>query len=356
MTEEAYITKTRYYQVDMLAPDSAIIEVAAETIRRGGLVAFPTETVYGLGANACDGAAVDKIFRAKGRPANDPLIVHIAALDQLPQVAIDIPDIAFALYERFCPGPLTLVLSKQAQIPQALTAGLDSVAVRIPSHAVALALIRASALPIAAPSANKFSRPSPTCAQHVLDDLDGHVDLVLDGGSCSIGVESTIVSLLDNRPKLLRAGGVSLEALREVVPDITYRPRYLHDDATAAPAPGNLLRHYSPRAKVVLFQGEKDADVYAAMREYISSHSKVGVMAMDDVAAHFAGLDVIVEHWGADLDEAALRLFAVLRALDRRGVEQILVRMPKTCGLGLAIGDRLLRAAVGQVIEVKPRT
>ena len=168
MTEAPYIAETRCCQVDMLTPDSAIIEVAAETIRRGGLVAFPTETVYGLGANACDGTAIDKIFRAKGRPANDPLIVHIAALDQVPQVAIDIPDVAYALFERFAPGPLTLVLSKQAQIPQALTAGLDSVAVRIPSHAVALALIRASALPIAAPSANKFSRPSPTCARHVL--------------------------------------------------------------------------------------------------------------------------------------------------------------------------------------------
>ena len=255
------------------------------------------------------------------------------------------------------PGSVdTGVKQRQAQIPWALTAGLDSVAVRIPSHAVALALIRASALPIAAPSANKFSRPSPTCAQHVLDDLDGHVDLVLDGGNSSIGVESTIVSLLEQRPKLLRAGGVSLEALREVVPDITYQPRYVHDDATAAPAPGNMLRHYSPRAKVVLFEGENDADVYAAMREYISGHSQVGVMAMDEDAAQFSGLDVIVERWGADLDEAALRLFAVLRALDRRGVEQILVRMPTSAGLGLAIGDRLLRAAVGQVIEVKPRT
>ena len=165
------------------------------------------------------------------------------------------------------------------------------------------------------------------------------------GGSSSIGVESTIVSLLEQRPKLLRAGGVSLEALREVVPDITYQPRYLHDDATAAPAPGNLLRHYSPRAKVVLFQGESDADVYAAMREYISVHSNVGVLAMHDDAAHFSGLDAIVERWGADLDEAALRLFAALRALDNLGVEQILVRLPKTCGLG--IGNRGSTVASG---------
>ena len=240
---------TKHLPIDRLAPAAEAIALAGETIRAGGLVAFPTETVYGLGANAWDTQAVARIFHAKGRPSTDPLIVHIADMEQLSQVARAIPASARELCRRFWPGALTLVLPKANAIPANLTAGLDTVAVRMPDHAVALALLRNAGVPIAAPSANLFSRPSPTSAQHVLEDLAGHVDIVLDAGSTTIGLESTIVSLVDNPPRLLRPGGISLESLREIVPDLRYEPQYIAEDGEAAPAPGTMLKHYAPRAR-----------------------------------------------------------------------------------------------------------
>ena len=351
---EPYRARTCYSHVDALSPDPDVIEAAAKIIRCGRLVAFPTETVYGLGANALSAEAINRIYRAKGRPASDPLIAHIGQIEQLQGIAVDIPDIARLLFEQFAPGPLTLVLRKHENIPANLTAGMDTVAVRMPDHAVALALIRAARVPLAAPSANKFSRPSPTSGQHVLNDLDGSVDMILDAGSATIGVESTIVSLVGSVPQLLRPGGVSFEDLRGIVPDIIYRPRYLRDDGNAAPAPGILLKHYSPRAKVLLFRGNDDEAVFAAMREHIRRGGRIGAMLMEAELAQFDGLQIKVANLGANLDQAALRLFAALRELDQMGVAEILVRAPQQQGLGLAIGDRLLRAAVGNVIEVKP--
>ena len=255
------------------------------------------------GANAFDEAAVAKIFAAKGRPANDPLIVHIARFDQLSQVAKQIPAGALELSRRFWPGPLTLVLQKAERIPANLTAGLDTVAVRMPDHDVALALLRAANVPIAAPSANQFSRPSPTSSQHVIDDLDGLVDVVLDGGLTPIGVESTILSLIDAPPRILRPGGIAVEALRELIPDLRYEPSYLNDELSAAPAPGTMLRHYSPRARVILFSGDDDVEVYAAMRAEIAAHDRVGILASDADLAAFADLDVPMERLGADADD-----------------------------------------------------
>ncbi|MCY4072653.1 MAG: L-threonylcarbamoyladenylate synthase [Chloroflexi bacterium] len=352
---EPYTTTTVYFQVDPQVPERRPIELAGETIRDGGLVAFPTETVYGLGANALDKAAVEKIFRAKGRPANDPLIVHIADLSHLPRLAVSVPELAYRLLDRFAPGALTLVLNKRETVPANLTAGMDTVAVRIPDHAVALALINAAGRPIAAPSANKFSRPSPTTAQHVVDDLEGRVDIILDGGPTAIGLESTILSLVGGAPQVLRPGGVALEELRAIVPDLTYQPRYLTGDDTASPSPGSMLKHYSPRATVILFRGEDDVAVWAAIKAFADDHDHVGVMTLEKDVRRFADLDVKVESLGADLDAAATRLFSALRALDSRGAKWILARAPDTTGVGLAIGDRLLRAAEGDVIDVKPR-
>ena len=349
---EPYLTQTQCCCVSPLSPDRELIKAAGDVIRRGGLVAFPTETVYGLGANAWDKAAVGRIFRAKGRPANDPLIVHIAHLDQVAEIARDVPDAASALCQRFWPGALTLILKKQARIPNELTAGLDTVALRLPDHTVAQALLKQAGVPIAAPSANTFSRPSPTTAAHVMDDLAGHVDMVLDGGAAAIGVESTILSLVGDVPRILRPGGVSLEALRQVLPRVIYQPAYLTEDVAAAPSPGAMLRHYSPRARVVLFRGDDDEAVFAAMRDFIADQQNAGVMALDADAAQFAGLDVAVAALGATVDEAALRLFAALRSLDKQGLDLIVARAPRAKGLGLAVRDRLLRAAVGQVIEV----
>ncbi len=344
--------RTRVFRVDPKAPQPEAIAVAGRTIRAGGLVAFPTETVYGLGANAFDDAAVAKIFAAKGRPANDPLIVHIARIDQLPQVAKGIPAQALELSRRFWPGPLTLVLEKAERIPANLTAGLDTVALRMPNHAVALALLRSANTPIAAPSANQFSRPSPTSARHVIDDLDGLVDVLLDGGLTPIGVESTILSLVDDPPRVLRPGGIPIEALREALPDLHYEPAYLADDVSPAPAPGNMLRHYSPRARVILFAGADDAEVYAAMRAEIAGHKRVGLLASDADAVEFADLEIPIERLGADADAAARRLFAALRSLDQQGMDCILARAPAKTGLGLALWDRLLRAAAGSLVEV----
>lgn len=327
---------------------------AGAAIRAGKLVAFPTETVYGLGANALDPTAVDKIFRAKQRPASDPLIAHIADLSQLSRLAAAVPELAYRLFQRFAPGALTLVLKKNAAVPANLTAGMDTVAVRMPDHAVALALIRAAGAPIAAPSANRFSRPSPTTAQHVADDLMHHVDIILDGGATAIGLESTILSLRDGAPQVLRPGGVSLEALRELIPDLRYQPLFITDEAAAAPAPGSLLKHYSPRATVLLFRGDDDESVWSAMLAFAEAHERVGILALERHANCFADAGCIVESLGADNSAAAARLFSALRALDSRGVEWILARLPAAPGLGWAIGDRLLRAAEGKVINVPP--
>ncbi len=344
--------RTRVLRVDPVAPEAEAIAIAGRMIRAGGLVAFPTETVYGLGAKALDEAAVAKIFAAKGRPASDPLIVHIARYEQLSQVAGAIPAGALELCRRFWPGPLTLVLPKAHRIPANLTANLDTVAVRMPDHKVALALLLAADVPIAAPSANQFSRPSPTCAQHVIDDLADRVDVLLDGGDTPIGLESTIVSLVEDEPRLLRPGGISLEALREALPNLRYEPSFLADDAPSAPAPGTMLRHYSPRARVILYSGADRAAVYAAMRAEIASHERAGILATDADALEFANLEVAVEKLGDNTDEAARRLFAALRSLDQQGVDCILARAPEKSGLGLAVWDRLLRAAVGSLVEV----
>lgn len=342
--------KLRHFQVSAVQPAADAIDTAAAAIKSGGLVAFPTETVYGLGANAWDANAIDKIFRAKARPATDPLIAHIATLDQLDDLARHVPDGAYELCRRFWPGALTLVLKKSPGVPSNMTAGLDTVAVRMPDHAVAAALIEVAGVPIAAPSANRFSRPSPTTAQHVLEDLANDIDVLLDAGPTTIGLESTILSLVDNPPQLLRPGGVPLEALRRLIPGLRFEPRFLRAEESA-PAPGTLLKHYSPRARLVLVQGSDDGAVHAAMRAKILSNPNAGLMVADADAAAFTDLDVVIESLGGDAAQAALRLFAAMRALDSAGVDLILARAPHKRGLGLAVWDRLLRAAEGDLID-----
>ena len=347
----AYETVTRCRKINARAPDMRLIDEAAALIRAGKLVAFPTETVYGLGANALDDAAVGRIFAAKGRPSSDPLIVHLASVDDVSGVAVDIPQRGFDLLRRFAPGALTLVLRKHKRIPDALSAGRDTVALRIPDHPVALALIRGAGVPIAAPSANRFSRPSPTTASHVLADLDGRVDLLLDAGSAAIGLESTIVDLADGQPAVLRAGGITLESLRQVAPDVVYEPPYLSARVESAPAPGSMLKHYSPRAELRLFSGERETALNA-MRRAIIEGQGCGLLALDSDLSEFADLDVTRESLGKDQADAAARLFATMRRLDEAGVVTILARLPEATGLGLAIGDRLLRAAAGELSEV----
>jgi L-threonylcarbamoyladenylate synthase len=351
-----YTAETRVFSVAPQHPNQAIIQTAAEVIRAGGLVAFPTETVYGLGANATDADAVSRIFSAKGRPSSDPIIVHIGTLEALEFVAQDIPELARTLAAQFFPGPLTLVLQRGKSIPPNVSAGRDTVAVRMPSHPVARALIQAAGVPVAAPSANTFSRPSATTAQHVLEDLNGRVDIILDGGATPIGVESTVLDLTGERPVVLRPGGVSLEMLAPYIPNITWQPKYLHTHENAV-SPGQLIKHYSPKATVLLFDGEREAVLQRMLetaREEIAQGQSVGILVVTEEHPIFEVLPVQVVSLGSEhnVEQISANLFAALRELDRLEVDLILAHGFERDGLGAAIWDRLMRAAEGKVVEV----
>jgi len=352
---------TRIVHLDPQALSPEAVNDAATLIREGQLVAFPTETVYGLGGNALDEKAVSKIFAAKGRPATDPLIVHIESWDRLTEVALEIPRIADDLVEKFWPGPLTMVLPRQSRVAPGVSAGLPTVAVRMPAHPIALALIKAAGVPIAAPSANRFAHSSPTTAQHVLDDLSGRIPLILDGGPTQIGLESTIVDLSGPRPRLLRPGGVPLEALVQLIPDLEVVTRYAKVEDGPVIAPGMLLKHYAPRAEFNLFEGNDD-DVRAALAEEAlrlrAEGKRVGLLIAEEDRVPLraklgdAPITMIAVGSLADLDSVAHGLFAALRALDDSDVDVILSRGYPPLGLGLAIGDRLVRAAEGRVNHV----
>lgn len=348
-------TTTRVYPVNPLAPEPAAIAAAAAVIRAGRLVAFPTETVYGLGANAHDPEAIARIFAAKERPFADPLIVHLAAAADLPGACAAVTPLAWTLAAAFWPGPLTLVLPRGEQIAANVAGGRATVAVRVPAHPVAHALLLASGVPIAAPSANRFSRPSPTTAQHVLDDLDGRIDLLLDGGATTIGLESTVVDLTSDPPRLLRPGGIAAEELLTFVPEL-----FVPAAPTVAKleeglvAPGTLLRHYSPRARVLLVRG--DAAAFGALAQVATARCgdwRLGLLVTDADLPACAGLAATVVSLGPADDPGALarNLFARLRSLDAAGVDLILAHEVAIPGLGRAVRDRLFRAANGVVIE-----
>lgn len=356
------VTRTRL--VDPERPDPDAIAEAAEVIRRGGLVAFPTETVYGLGANALDADAVRRLFEAKGRPSTDPLIVHIAHVGQLGQVASHVPAEARRLALAFWAGPLTLIVPKKPSIPDVVTAGLPSVAVRVPAHRVARALMETAGVPVAAPSANRFSRPSPTRAAHVLEDLDGRIDLVLDGGPTPIGVESTIVDCTISPPVLRRPGGVTREQLLALVPGLVVESR-AGEAETAQPAPGQLLRHYAPRARMTLYEGAPEAVVERVgldVRQLAGQGSRVGILAPEEdvmalaprIAALASSGRVMTRAFGPrrDLAVAARGLFDAMRALDAEGPDVMLAIGVGAEAIGAAIHDRLLRAAEGRIIRV----
>ncbi|MFN8528218.1 MAG: L-threonylcarbamoyladenylate synthase [Anaerolineae bacterium] len=348
---------TRVVTVNPIAPETDVIGQAAAILRAGGLVAFPTETVYGLGANATDAQAVERIFAAKQRPATDPIIVHIVRAPQLSEVAIDIPAVAHQLAAQFWPGPLTMVLHRSGVIPPNVSAGRDTVAVRMPSHPVAHALIEQAGVPIAAPSANTFSRPSATTAAHVLEDLDGRIDLILDGGAAHIGLESTVIDLTGNIPTILRPGGVTVEAIRGIVPNVEIKTRYLDvESGEAAASPGEMLKHYSPRAHLLLIEGTPDAAntaILAMIAHHLEGNRRVGVLAPDEEMTLFTNSGAAVIGMGSrdDLAQIGLGLFANIRQIDALGVDVILIRSLPREGLGAAIWDRLVRAAEGRIIQ-----
>ncbi|MCA1900084.1 MAG: threonylcarbamoyl-AMP synthase [Chloroflexi bacterium] len=321
------------------------ILLAAEILRAGGLVAFPTETVYGLGANALDEEAVKKIFAAKERPAADPLIVHLAGLEHIEQAAKSAPPLARRLAERFWPGPLTLILPKQPQIPRLVTSGLDTVAVRAPAHPVALSLLRAAGTPIAAPSANRFGHTSPTAARHVWDDLKDRIEIILDGGATPLGVESTVLDISAVPPRILRPGGVTREMLEDEIGKVAVIESSRQVEA-GLPSPGLLEKHYAPRAQMIFFKGEEARRaMLARAREALAAGQTVGVLAMDEDAEIFEETGAVVYRLGGGLDSVASRIYDGMRRLDADSVALILCRDAGESGLGLAIRDRLTRAA-----------
>ncbi|MFN8378749.1 MAG: L-threonylcarbamoyladenylate synthase [Anaerolineae bacterium] len=343
------VLATRILPVDPVTPEAEDIAEAAAIIRAGGLVAFPTETVYGLGANALNEEAVAGIFRAKGRPTSDPIIVHLAERAQLSTVAVDVPPLAWELAETFWPGPLTLVLRRAEAVPGNVSAQRPTVAVRMPAHPVAIALIVAADVPIAAPSANTFSRPSATTAQHVWDDLHGRIALILDGGPTPLGVESTVLDMTGETPVILRPGGVPMDAIATIAPEVTVQNQFLAMDATAA-SPGQLIKHYSPRAEMLLYDGPGALE---AMRrtvlERLEQNQHPGLLLMEGEAFLFHGLPAEIESLGKSVEDAATRLFAALRALDGR-CDVILAHGLPRAGLGAAVWDRMVRAAEGRII------
>ena len=334
-------------------PESAIAQAAA-LLRQGKLVAFPTETVYGLGADAINPDAVAAIFVAKGRPASDPLIVHIADLGQLASVVAETPPLALQLAERFWPGPLTLILPRAATIPLNVTAGGPTVGVRIPASLVAQKLLREAGVPVAAPSANRFMRTSPTTAAHVLADLDGRIDCVLDGGPCAVGVESTVLDLMTTPPRILRPGAVTLEELREVAPEIA--GPLATETGPVARAPGQMERHYAPRTPLVVFAGRGERALAAIRSEAeasLAQGKRVGVLLPESEIETLSGLDICAESLGADLAAISRNLYAALRALDSAGLDLLLTHTYADEGLGLALNDRLRRAAGGSLRPVE---
>jgi L-threonylcarbamoyladenylate synthase len=342
--------RTEVIAVDPLAPDSTAIAHAAAVLRAGGLVAFPTETVYGLGANALDAEAVAGIYTAKRRDRSDPCIVHIAEAADLASVARVETDLVALLADRFWPGPLSLVLPKASAVPAIVTAGQPTVAVRAPDHPVAQALIRAAGLPVAAPSANLFMHTSPTSAAHVLADLDGRIDLLLDGGATTVGVESTILDLTRRPPLLLRPGGVSLEQLRAVLGDVALRGEARVAAGDSSVAPGLMAKHYAPRARLLLVRGEREAtlaEIAAQARRLVGEGARVGLLLPSGELSDLILPALERGDLGAanDPGEVARRLYAALRWLDDAGVQVILARDLGDLGLGRAIRDRLTRAA-----------
>ena len=352
---------TEIVPVDSSHPEPAIIERAAKMICEGNIVVLPTETVYGLGADALQPFALERIFAAKGRPFSDPLIVHIADEQTLERLTTGMPESARKLAEAFWPGPLTMILPRSPLVPLLVTAGLETVAVRMPRHPVALALIRAAGTPIAAPSANRFMHVSPTTAQHVYTDLHGRIPLILDSGPCEVGVESTVLNMCAPVPTILRPGGVSIEALRGVLPDVQLAvPKHAThtesntEDVTQYASPGQMLIHYAPAVPLLLFDGTVETmrrAMLAEVKRRVEQREQVGVLVADEDMSAFQESGAIVHSLGdaTNPQQVATSLFASLRQLENAGVQVILCRDFDAAGLGLAIRDRLLKAAGGRV-------
>jgi len=349
--------KTIVLKVNAHQPEPEKIQEAAKIIQKGGLVAFPTETVYGLGADALNAKAVKKIFLAKKRPTDNPLIVHIADKKDIHILAKDIPKTAEQLIDQFWPGPLTLILKKSKIVPKITVAGLNTVAIRMPRHKVALSLIKESKTPIAAPSANLAGRPSPTTAQHVLEDLNGRIEMILDAGPTLIGVESTVVDLSITPPKILRPGGIPYEKLLEILGGVELHPVVLAEKTIKilhAPSPGMKHRHYAPKAELILVEGEVDAiikKIQTLAQSYMAKNVKIGILATNETILNYHAHVVKSVGSREDLTTIARNLFRVLREFDEEKVDVIIAEGFPLKGLGLTIMNRLRKASGYKIVK-----
>ncbi|HZJ83714.1 MAG TPA: L-threonylcarbamoyladenylate synthase [Clostridia bacterium] len=347
---------TRVYKIEDIHEDYKIIKRAASLIKEGQVVAFPTETVYGLGANALDGQAVERIFKAKGRPGDNPLIVHIANRRDVEPLVLGISPKIHKLMEVFWPGPLTIILKKNHKVPSQTTAGLDTVALRMPGHPIALALIQEAGVPIAAPSANRSGKPSPTRAQHVVDDLCGRIPMILDGGEAQVGLESTVLDMSGSIPTILRPGGVTLEMLRVVIDDVIVDSGVLKPmgNGQSPKSPGMKYTHYAPRALVTIVKGSIDYIVESINKmanKAVNTGQKVGVMATDETCREYEKGFIISLGSRKHPSIIGANLFSTLRQFDEAGVDIILAEWIDEEQEGLAIMDRMIRAAGFRVIN-----
>ncbi len=325
------------------------MEKAAQIIKSGGLVAMPTETVYGLAANALDGKAVAKIFKAKGRPMDNPLIVHISDISQIYPLVSEFPEKAKVLAEKFWPGPLTVILPKSKIIPDEVSAGLDTVAVRFPSNKTAQKLISLS-MPLAAPSANLSGSPSPTNARHVYDDMNGRIDAIIDGGECEVGVESTVITLATDIPRLLRPGGITVEQLRDAIGEVIIDDAVLNPlkSGEKAASPGMKYKHYAPKAHIILLEGSDENFI-----KYVNEHKSDGTAALcyDEDIEKLEVPNIPIGH-ADDYEMQSHKLFSSLRNADEQGFKTVYAHCPKTEGMGLAVYNRIIRAAGFEVKEI----
>lgn len=340
--------ETKIYKVT--SAESPLIKEAAELLRKGGIVAIPTETVYGLAGNALDGSVTQKIYKAKGRPSDNPLIVHISEYSQWAPLVKEIPEGARALADAFWPGPLTVILPKSKLIPDGVSGGLDTVAVRMPSNEIARKIISEAGVPLAAPSANTSGKPSPTSAKHVIDDLSGKIDAIVDGGNCDVGVESTVISLAVSPPRLLRPGGITPEMLTEVlgeieIDDAVYNK--LAEGQTAA-SPGMKYKHYSPKAEIVLIKSDLEAFIAYAKKNATESSA---VLCFEGEESSMPIRSVTYGKKDDALSQAK-NIFDALRRLDEIGADRVFARYPKNDGVGLAVFNRLIRAAAFNQLEL----
>ena len=348
--------KTKIIAIDENKIDDNAIKEAGDILKRGGLVAFPTETVYGLGGDALNPQSSARIYAAKGRPSDNPLIVHIACMGALPRIVKKIPESAHLLAKRFWPGPLTMIFDKSEVVPLATTGGLSTVAVRMPSHKTARALIEAAGGYVAAPSANRSGRPSPTLARYVTEDLDGRVDMIIDGGESVIGLESTIVDMTEEIPVILRPGYITHEMLGEVLGKVMLDETLFEASSNKAPkAPGMKYRHYAPKGDLTIVEGEPWAVV-----EYINKAveaaalegKKAGVIATDETAGNYRIAQIKSMGGNADEEAAARRLFRILREFDDEEIQVMFAQSVPRAGIGQAVMNRLLKAAGYQIVSV----